>query len=104
MHSRAAGVSLRGHPLVLMDEAAEHVVADDVAGGGIDPLTLLIPRDGKPKASVWPMPVVMADVVGKDPFEVAASGDQGPVEAFGSHGPDPTPTPHRVEPRSTGDQ
>jgi len=33
--------------------------------------------------------VVMADVVGKNLFEVAAAGDQGPVEAFGSHGPDP---------------
>ena len=81
MHSRAAGVSLRGHPLVLMDEAAEHVVADDVAGGGIDPLTLRIPRDGKLKASVWPVPVVMADVVGKNPFEVAARSVPKPHSA-----------------------
>lgn len=31
----------------------------------------------------------MADIVGKNLFEVAPSGDQGPVEALGSHRPDP---------------
>jgi hypothetical protein len=73
-----------------MDEAAEHVVANDMAGGRIDVWALRISRDGEAQASVRPVPVVMADVLAKNLLEVAASGDQAPVEAFGSHGPDPT--------------
>jgi hypothetical protein len=38
---------------------------------------------------MWPLLVVVIDVGTQNPVEVAIACDQQPVEAFGSHGPDP---------------
>jgi hypothetical protein len=38
---------------------------------------------------MWPLLVVVIDVGTQHPVEVAIARDQQPVEAFGSHGPDP---------------
>ena len=73
-------VSVRGDPLALMDEAAEHVVADDVAGGVVDPLTLGITRGGKPEAPMQPVLVVVGLVLAQNLEQVPLVPDQRVVK------------------------
>ena len=47
----------------------------------------------KGERAVRPMPVVMAGINTKDLLELAAAGDEQPIEALATHAADPTTIP-----------
>ena len=82
MHSRAAGVSLRGHPLILMDEAAQDIASSDTCtarpwrGSGS-----VVGRQ-EAESSVRSGGVVVLRVGAKDTFEMPPSKHKQPVQAL----------------------
>jgi hypothetical protein len=84
-----------GGELVFVDEAAESVPAtepierDGFARSSIGCWRRLGERRPLLERAVRPVLVVMRCVRGDDAFEVAASEDQQPVEAFAAEAPDP---------------
>ncbi len=82
LHGLALG--LRGQ-LVLLDESAEDAAARDVdegrRNGGV-------PRHRRPaEAPMWPVLVVVPDVLGERLFQVRTPEDEGPVQALSPYGP-----------------
>jgi hypothetical protein len=72
--------------VVLVDESAEHAAASDVGeerrNGGV-------PRHRRleAEAPMWPVLVVVPDVLGERPFQVTTPEDEGPVQALSPYGP-----------------
>jgi hypothetical protein len=64
--------------VVLVDESAEHIVASDVAegrqNGGV-------PRHRRLEAAMWPVLVVVPDVLDERLFQVTTPEGEGPVQA-----------------------
>jgi len=80
---------LRGHRVVLVNEAAQHVVTNDVDRRGWN-----LDRAGgcghaEVDPSVGPLLVVVADVLPQHPLEVPPAQDERPVQALGPHGSHP---------------
>src|ERR1022692_1586931 len=78
-----------GQWVILVNETAEHVVAEGLhrrGSGG-----RLCTRQGHLKIDplVWPLLVVVADVPLKNPLEVSMAEDEHPVQAFVAHRPHP---------------
>jgi hypothetical protein len=77
LHGLALG--LRGQLVVLVDESAEHIAVSDVAegrrNGGV-------PRHRRleAEAPMWPVLVVVPDVLGERLFQVTTPEDEGPEE------------------------
>ena len=79
-------LGLRGQLVVLVDESAEHAAASDVGegrrNGGV-------PRHRRleAEAPMWPVLVVVPDVLGERLFQVTTPEDQDPVQALSPYGP-----------------
>ena len=86
----ASRVCLRRHRAVLVNDAAEHVVATDfvsrVSGAG----PVAGDRYLKVDSSMRTVGVVVLDVLGEHDFEVAPSQDEQPVQAFATDGTYPS--------------
>src|ERR1039458_7923905 len=96
-----APVWLRGYRAVLVNEAAEHVVATGLErrGSGGDPSS---GGHLKVDATTGPLLVVATDVVPKDVFEMAMAQNEQHVEAFGANRPHPAPRDPPGPRRSNG--
>jgi hypothetical protein len=75
---------------VFVDESAEDVGSFDVAKWRDLRWWLTRHRRLEVDASVRPRDVVVAEVLGEDPLEVATTPDQGPVQALGPDRSDPS--------------
>jgi hypothetical protein len=80
-----AAIGLHRHRAVLVNEAAEHVVATDFVSreSGADPVAG--DRYLKLDSSMRALPVVVAGILAKDSLEVAVANDEQPIEAFGAN-------------------
>src|SRR5438309_6510166 len=70
--------------VILVDETSEDIASSDGARNDRYLVTLVCHGGGQPKCPVWPSAVVVLRVGPKHMIEVAASEDQGPVQALGS--------------------
>ena len=73
--------------VVLVDDAAEHVVPDDRVGGKPD--RRLGKRRSESEPSVRSRLVVVVEVLGDDRFEVPSAEDERPVQALPPHASHP---------------
>jgi hypothetical protein len=84
-----APLRLRGHRVVLVDEATEHIVTMDVERRGNSGHPAVEDGPTDVDASVGALLAVVAGVLPEDSFEVPFTQDEHPVEAFGPHRPHP---------------
>jgi hypothetical protein len=82
-------VCLHRHRVVLVNEAAEHVVATDSVSPGSGADLVVGDRHVELDASMRALPVGKADIFTKNSFEVALAKDGQPIEAFGADRPCP---------------
>ena len=82
-------VCLGCHRVVLVNKAAEHVVASDLERRGIGADSVYWDRYLKLDSSMRALAVVVVGIFAQDSLEVATPKDKRPVQALGANRPDP---------------